>query len=126
MVGVAILVHAVTDRLWANHRFWTGLAVAVVAGALLTGVCFLPYLDVGETHGRFVRTLDDARAYSADWRAYLASSAHAHRWLLERIETWNEVLFPGFLLLGLARGRSRHRTVPDSLGHRQPPRAGGS
>jgi len=82
----------------------------------VTGVCFLPYLDVGETHGTFVRTLDDARMYSADWRAYLASPARAHRWLLDWIEVWNEVLFPGFLTVGLAgvglaavglRGRAR-------------------
>ena len=102
MVGVAILFHAVTDRLWVNHRYWTGVAVAVVAGGLVAGVCFLPYLDVGETHGRYARTLGDAQRYSADWRAYLASSAHAHRWMLDRIESWSEVLFPGFLLLGLA------------------------
>ena len=102
MVGVAILFYAANDRLWANQRFWTGVAVAVVAGALVTGVCFLPYLDVGETHGKFARTLDDVRRYSAEWRAYLASPAHAHRWLLDRIESWNEVLFPGVVLLGLA------------------------
>ena len=65
-------------------------------------MCFLPYLEVGETHGAMVRTLDDARMYSADWRAYPASPARAHRWLLDWIEVWNEVLFPGFLTLGLA------------------------
>ena len=47
-----------------------------------------------------VRRLTGSR--SADWRAYLASPARAHRWLLDRIEVWNEVLFPGFLTLGLA------------------------
>ncbi len=102
MVSVAIIFHAVTDRLWTKRAYWTGIAVAVVTGGVVTGVCFLPYLDVGETHGTFVRTLDDARMYSADWRAYLASPARAHRWLLDWIEVWNEVLFPGFLTLGLA------------------------
>ena len=102
MVGVAILFYAATEERWTDRRYWTGIATAVAAGGLITGVCFIPYLEVGETHGAMVRTLDDARMYSADWRAYLASPARAHRWLLDWIEVWNEVLFPGFLTLGLA------------------------
>ncbi len=102
MVGVGIIFHAVTDRLWTKRTYWTGLAVAVVTGGIVTGVCFLPYLEVNETHGTFVRTLEDARMYSADWRAYLASPARVHRWLLDWIEVWDEVLFPGFLTLALA------------------------
>ena len=102
MVGVAILFYAAADRLWASRAYWTGIAVAVVTGGLVSGVFFLPYLEVGDTHGAFVRTLDDARMYSADWRAYLASPARAHRWLLDWIEVWEEVLFPGFVTLALA------------------------
>ena len=98
MIGVAILFYATTRRLWTNRAYWTSIAVAVVTGGGLAGVALLPYLEVGG----IVRTLDDARMYSADWRAYLASPAHAHRWLLDWIESWNEVLFPGFLTLGLA------------------------
>jgi hypothetical protein len=102
MVGVAILFHAAVDRGWARRSYWTAIVVAVVTGGIVTGAGFLPYLDVSETHGAMVRSLDDARMYSADWRAYLASPARSHRWLLTRIEVWNEVLFPGFLMLGLA------------------------
>jgi len=102
MVGVAILFYAAMDRLWTSRSYWTSIAVAVVIGGLVAGACFLPYVDVGETHGSVARTLDEARVYSADWRAYLASPARSHRWLLTRIEVWNEVLFPGFLVLGLA------------------------
>ena len=42
--------------------------------------------------------------FSADWRAWLASSAHAHQWLLHLLEHWNKVLFPGIITttLGLA------------------------
>ena len=65
MVGVAILFYAAADRLWASRAYWTGIAVAVVTGGLVSGVFFLPYLEVGDTHGAFVRTLDDARMYSA-------------------------------------------------------------
>lgn len=102
MVGVGILFYAAMDRGWASPRYWSAIAVAVVTGGIVTGAGFLPYLEVSETHGEMVRTLDDARMYSADWRAYLASPARSHRWLLTRIEVWNEVLFPGFLMLGLA------------------------
>ena len=102
MVGVAILFHAATDRLWTSRSYWTAIAVAVATGGVVTGASFIPYLEVAETHGAMARTLDDARMYSADWRAYLASPARSHRWILTRIEVWNEVLFPGFLTLGLA------------------------
>jgi hypothetical protein len=61
---------------------------------------FLPYLSVQQDTG-FARTLDDARMYSADVGAWLASSAWAHRWWLPWIEPFNEVLFPGVLALVL-------------------------
>lgn len=102
MVGVAILFHATRDRLWGSRPFWTGIGTAVLVGGVVTGVCFIPYVTVGETHGATARTLDDARMYSADFGAYLASSARAHGWLLDRLAGWSEVLFPGFLLTGLA------------------------
>lgn len=102
MVGVGILSYAARDRRWARRAYWTAIVVAVLTGGLITAASFLPYLEVSETHGAMTRNLDDARMYSADWRAYLASPARSHRWLLTRIEVWNEVLFPGFLMLGLA------------------------
>ena len=55
---------------------------------------FLPYLYVQEEMG-FARTLDDARQYSADLGAWVASSAWAHRWWLPALGDFNEVLFPG-------------------------------
>ena len=62
---------------------------------------FLPYLEVQRETG-FGRSLDDARQWSAYWRSYLASGAHAHTWLLPLIHEWNgSVLFPGFLSIGL-------------------------
>src|SRR6185503_10525544 len=56
----------------------------------------LQYMQLRQTTG-FGRALDEARRFSADWRAYLASSAVAHRWMLKIIGHWNEVLFPGFV-----------------------------
>jgi len=46
----------------------------------------------------FSRPLDDAVRYSADWRAYLASAAYAHRWLLRLLPRFNGVLFPGVVV----------------------------
>jgi hypothetical protein len=102
IVGVAILFHSITDQRWRDSRYWIGIGVAVAVGGLVAGLGFLPYLEVAETHGSIARTLDEARTYSSDWRAYLASPARSHRWLLDLIEVWPEVNFPGFLSLGLA------------------------
>ena len=102
MVGVAIIFFATTKRLWTNTSYWTAIGLAVVTGGVVTGIAFVPYLEVAGTHGAIARTLDEARVYSADWQSYLASPARSHRWILDRIEVWNEVLFPGFLTLGLA------------------------
>src|SRR5262249_13156492 len=47
----------------------------------------------------------EARTWSANWPAWIASSSWAHRWLLPYLDhSWNEVLFPGVMttLLGLA------------------------
>jgi hypothetical protein len=54
-----------------------------------------------QDEGGFVRTLDDAREYSANLSAWGASAAWAHRWWLPAIPNYNEVLFPGILALGL-------------------------
>ena len=46
-----------------------------------------------------MRTLDDARQYSANLGAWGASAAWAHRWWLPALGDYNEVLFPGILTL---------------------------
>jgi hypothetical protein len=72
-----------------------------VVSISLTIPFFLPYMRVQNELG-FTRTIDDAVMYSADWRAWLASGAWAHRWLHPLLgQRWNEVLFPGFLTTGL-------------------------
>ena len=98
MIAVAIPFYATTRGLWTSPAYWTGIAVAVVTGGVVAGLALIPYLEVGG----IARTLNEARYFSADWQAYLASSARAHAWLLTRINRWNDVLFPGFLTLGLA------------------------
>jgi len=104
MVGAGVLYYGVARGLWRRIRY----AAAIVASAALSMVLilpfFLPYLSL-ERDGPF-RTLDESRNWSATWPAYAASNAWAHRWMLaqlrERALVPADVLFPGFLVTGLA------------------------
>ena len=94
-VAFAVLVVATTRRRWTDASYWTAVGAAAFVALALALPLFLPYMRLQRATG-FARPLDQARHYSADWRAYLASSAYAHRWMLPMIRHWNEVLFPGF------------------------------
>jgi uncharacterized membrane protein len=100
MVGLGTLVVATTRRRWRSRDFWLAIGLAAFVSVALTVPFFLPYLEVQQGTG-FTRTLDDARMYSADAGAWLASSAWAHRSWLSWIEPFNEVLFPGLITLAL-------------------------
>lgn len=111
MVGFAALVTAGTRRSWTNARYWGAIGLAAMVGFVVALPILVPYLQLQQVG--FGRTLADASRFSADWRAYLASSALAHRWMLTIIGRWNEVLFPGFvasiaglsgLVVGLKQG----------------------
>lgn len=117
MVGLAVLVLASTRRLWTTRPFWLMLstgAVVAIAASLPVLIAFQMLRDTG-----FARSLDAARMYSADWRAYLASGHTVHAWMLHYLQRWKEVLFPGFFAIaaGLAglviawRRGSRFREV---------------
>jgi len=114
MVGLGTLVFAVTRGLWRRAGYWYHIGLAAAVSIALTAPFFVPYVQVQEEG--FSRTLDDARQYSANAGAWLASSAWAHRWWLPSIEGFSEVLFPGMLttVLGLwgtlAVLRSRQQT----------------
>jgi hypothetical protein len=102
IVGFAALVVAVSRRWW-RHPFWKALAVGAVTALAMVTPLFWPYLQVQRETG-FTRGLADAEQYSANWQAYLASSAHAHVWMLRYLDHWNEVLFPGFIATTLGMG----------------------
>jgi hypothetical protein len=116
MVPVAALIVAATRRLWRSREYWTAIAVAALVALLLAMPLAVQYLSLQRDTG-FVRDLSEAREFSADWRAYLASPAYAHRWILPLLGRWKEVLFPGFTAVFLAaagtvfawRSTSRHR-----------------
>jgi hypothetical protein len=104
MVGYGVLFLAARRRLWRVRGFWIAVAVALVTASVLVLPFIVPYLEL-QREGGFVRSLDDARRYSATWPSYLASPAHVHRPILSlaRQLGWHvgEVLFPGILALGL-------------------------
>lgn len=96
LVAFATAIVAGTRRLWTDASYWRAVAAASVVTLACVVPLFVPYLQLQRDTG-FERPLHEAATYSADWRAYLASSAVGHRWMLGLIETWKEVLFPGFV-----------------------------
>jgi hypothetical protein len=100
MIGLGTLIYATSRRLWKSADYWIGIGLAAFTSVGLTLPFFVPYLRV-QDEGGFVRTLNDAREYSANLGAWFASSAWAHRWWLPQLPNYNEVLFPGILTLVL-------------------------
>jgi hypothetical protein len=102
-VGLGTFVYAVSRRLWTSRAYWLSIATGAVVSIGIVAPFFRPYMRVQSELG-FSRPIDEAAMFAADWPAWLASSAWAHRWMLPYLEQWNEVLFPGFILsvLGIA------------------------
>ena len=102
MVGYGVLFLAARRGLWRVPAFWIAVAIGAATVCVIVLPFFLPYLEL-QREGGFVRSLDDARRYSATWQSYLASPAHGHRPLLglARHLGWRigEVLFPGALAI---------------------------
>jgi hypothetical protein len=129
IVGIGLVYFGIEGQRWRRHAFrlHAALSVALTAAVLLP--LFWPHLRLSQAEG-FRRPVGEALQFAADWRAWLASAAWAHRWMLTWLGTWNEVLFPGFIpsALGLAgawlglRGRLTLRSRHDSasVGHRAP------
>src|SRR5260221_11024129 len=101
MVGWAPVVVGAPRRLWVDARYWLSLAPGAGVAILLVLPAFLPYLRLQRVEG-FRRTLDQARQYSSNWSDYLASSSHAHVWMLRFLPRWVAVTFPGFVATALA------------------------
>ena len=99
-VGVGLVWDLVAHRRLRDAGFWAGVAVATTVVLLIVGPFFVPYLSVRDAG--FERSLSEARVHSTDFGAFFASAVVVHRWMLPLIGTWREVLFPGFLSIGLA------------------------
>jgi hypothetical protein len=109
LVGYGVLFYAAARGLWRRWPYWAGAAAAAALSVAIVLPFFWPYMELQQGAG-FARSLDDSRRWSAGWRSYVASGAWAHRWVLQYMEPWGEVLFPGVVataagllgLLGLA------------------------
>ncbi len=116
VVGAFTLTVAVGRRVWMVPRYWTAVGIAALVAVVTSLPVLIPYLEFQRSTG-FVRPLGASDGFSADWQAYFASSAYAHAWMLPWLTRWNEVLFPGFVALGLGvagvaaglRPNERHR-----------------
>lgn len=99
MVGVGTAVFGVSRALWRSRDHVIGILLAAVVSIGLTLPFFLPYLYIRRQG--FGRDLDEARHYSANLGAWFASPTWAHRWWLEWLPGFSEVLFPGLLAIAL-------------------------
>jgi hypothetical protein len=124
IVAFSVLYYAIVRGLWRQWRYWALVTLAAVAAIGAVTPFFLPFLAVQKDFG-FSRTLEDASMFSADWQAWLASSAYAHEWVLKVIGRWNEVLFPGMLVtllgvmgawIGLGRKPAPEGASPEEAG----------
>jgi len=87
----------------SQRRYWAGVAAALVVTVALVGPAIQPYLALrAETGARDSVDVEELRGYSADWRAYLTSPAHAHQWIVRAAGQGSEVLFPGMTVTALA------------------------
>jgi len=94
LVALGTVMFAVTRAQWKQPRYWMMVALAAAVCIGLTAPLFLPYLRMQETTG-FARPLDGS--YSANFAAWLISSAWAHRWWAPYLSGASEVLFPGIM-----------------------------
>ena len=118
LAGYGIVFYGVSRGLWRSWRFWAGAAFAAALSVAIVLPFFWPYIELQQGEG-FARSLDDSRRWSAGWRSYVASGAWAHRWVLQYLDSWGEVLFPGMVatvtgLLGLAGLAGVRRFRPDT------------
>lgn len=105
MVAAGSILLSITRGFWRQPRYWLLVALAAAVCIGLTAPLFVPYLEIQQETG-FARSLDDARAYSANLGAWLASSSWLHRWLVPYLQppymqSFSEVLFPGVLAVVL-------------------------
>jgi hypothetical protein len=103
---------ALASVLWARttRAYWEGLAVAVLTAAVLVGPIYYVFRQARASAGA-ERALeaDQIQTYSASWSDYASSTTVASGWLLDkvaaarhRVPVAKEVLFPGFVVAGLA------------------------
>jgi hypothetical protein len=103
MAALGVVWFGAAGRHWRDARYWLAAALAALVAAAIVLPFLMPYAAI-QSQG-FERTLEEARLFSVRWRSYLASPMMLHRWMLPYLQawgSWREVLFPGFVIIGLA------------------------
>jgi hypothetical protein len=100
LVGFGVVYFGALPSHRGNARYWRAVAAAAVMSIVCLLPLFWPHLQLARGQG-FSRPIEEAVQFAADWRAWFASSAWAHRWMLPLLGRWNEVLFPGFIPIAL-------------------------
>lgn len=121
LVALGVLFYTTSRGRWLDVRYWALVGGAAAASGLAVLAIFHPYLDMrGQGLGR---GLDQAAMWAPTWRDYFVSSAWAHGWMLPYVDRWTEVLFPGYVALGLGiAGLLELRTKNSGLRtHNAPP-----
>lgn len=113
MIAFAALWFGFTRRRWADLNYWVAVAAAAVVCVGLIAPFFLPYLQMQESTG-FQRPLSGQ--YSANFGAWLNSSAWAHRWWGPYLWQPSEGLFPGILAIVLGCWGATFIRERDSVG----------
>ncbi|HUQ88857.1 MAG TPA: hypothetical protein VM096_14970 [Vicinamibacterales bacterium] len=98
MIVFASIWFAITRQRWKDMKYIGAVAIAAVTCVGLIVPFFLPYLDMQASTG-FQRPLSGQ--YSANFGAWLSSSAWAHRWWTPYLWRPSEALFPGILAIFL-------------------------
>lgn len=96
LVAGGVVYFGAFDGRWRDRRYLRGCAIAALLSVAVLTPLFWPHLRLAEGQG-FSRPVAEAYRFAADWRAWFASSAWAHRWMLPLLGSWNEVLFPGIV-----------------------------
>ncbi|MEW5982381.1 MAG: hypothetical protein AB1806_08420 [Acidobacteriota bacterium] len=117
MLVPGLLYYAFARGLWKQKRYWAGTLGAGLLAVLVVLPFLLPVVELQRSTG-FERSVQESLKWSATWRSYLASPAHAHRWILPWLGQWGEVLYPGTLAVvlgsaGLVLMWTRRRPAPD-------------
>lgn len=103
MAALGVVWFGVAAGRGRSARYWLMAALAAVVAAAIVLPFLMPYAAIQDQG--FGRTLEEARLFSVRWRSYLASPMMLHRWMIPYLQawgSWREVLFPGFVILGLA------------------------
>jgi len=116
MIAFAAIWFGFSRQRWKDLKYWVAVAVAAVVCVSLIAPFFLPYLQMQESTG-FQRPLSGQ--YSANFGAWLNSSAWAHRWWGPYLWRPSEGLFPGILAIVLGCWGATFVRERDSVGLRR-------